>query len=210
MIGFVLVCVVVVTSNLDSGYDYHRENAIFFEEEPQMGNMHGHLGMSDEDKVPMAPLDDFEVDVTTPVIEEQDDNVTVLPQVDYGDDSTGNLKISSRLGLTEDDSVTEMQQEEIVSELPGSDIDSTENPVEFGDISLQPEIVSDLENEEIHYEIDHGLKILPLNEDFIVDDLDAPRTLEDDFIAKDASYEEIPGHVLTNEGYVYRDPRVRY
>lgn len=61
VIGFVLVCVgfaAADVSHLDSGYDYHQTYPAF-DEEPLMENLHAHLDISDEDIVPMAPLDDF-------------------------------------------------------------------------------------------------------------------------------------------------------
>lgn len=209
MIGLVLVCAVLVDADLDSGYDYHRTYPIFFEEEPQVENMYGQLGMSDEDKVPMAPLDDFDVmEATTPVIEDDNnDNATSskgLPQVYYGDDSADNPMIS-KLRFSEDDSFTENPQKQTISGLP----DSESIPQEA---AIPLKLENAFENEQTHYDIENGPKILPLTGDYIIDDLDASRALEDDLITKDDEFynEEVPGHVLTDLGYVYHDPRSRY
>ncbi|KAL5280515.1 hypothetical protein ACFFRR_004475 [Megaselia abdita] len=267
VIGLALVCGVLVAadvSHLESGYDYHPAFPAF-EEQPRMEYIH--LDISDEDRVPMAPLDDFVDDVTTRLseneIEGRNDGITpnevnvesqepgissrleisddnseegttehqnhddsnsegsegmpedpTTPKIEDNENHDDSPVISTKIGILEDEQDTHPTTEETHTdnEIPGQfdkeAVEKEEQPEEVPTKPEEPEII----------EREPDFLSTPIDDENIVEQLNVSKSFEENLIPHGESEgfngnidtEEIPGHTLTDTGYVYRDPRNRY
>lgn len=108
-----------------------------------------------------------------------------------------------------------------------NDEDDHQSPKILEEISIKPEINVEVDlapktPEEIsiepaqEHDVDQIPENLPLDGENIFGEFDNPRTLEDNLVTNDVGIfnrinsEDVPGHVLTDDGYFYRDPRKRY
>lgn len=234
---------VIVKADL-SGYDYHPGYPAF-EEYPQME----HLDISEEEKVPLAPIEDIiettpeSIEITTidehiGVTEDEHIGVTEDEHIEVTEadqDIKSTTTEDEHIGVTEDDNPEKEGQSKVLHEDEKDShrhIDTSESPEDKSRVldnifekektdkkkisdneilkeddspkTKSPEIASRMSEEEITPKPS-------CKSDLEIITTPSPEIPEKEKVnSRNNEINEIPGHELTDTGYVYRDPRNRY